>query len=122
METMYQRSKIQEESLHYERLKHSGELPIVGINTFLKADTVPETVKTDLIRSSDDDKNAQVDQIAELNKRFAKYQPDAIRSLKQAAIHNKNIFETLMEVSKVCSLGSISQALYEVGGAYRRAM
>jgi methylmalonyl-CoA mutase len=122
METMYQRSKIQEESLHYEHLKHSGELPIVGINTFRKDNAIPETVKTDLIRSSDDDKRSQVDQVAQLKNRFAKYQPDAIRALKKAAIANQNIFETLMDTSKVCSLGMISQALYEVGGAYRRNM
>jgi methylmalonyl-CoA mutase len=81
---------------------------------------LPQTVKTALIRSSDEDKKAQVTQIADLNERFGRYQAEAIRQLKRAATHDQNVFEALMETTKVCSLGQISQALYEVGGAYRR--
>ena len=122
METMYQRGKIQDESLHYEHLKHSGELPIVGVNTFLPeggADLIPEVA---LIRSSDEEKNDQIVVVKELAARFADEREAALARLKQVAREGGNVFAELMETVKVCSLGSISRALFDVGGAYRRNM
>ncbi len=122
METMYQRSQIQEESMYYEERKHSGELPIVGVNTFLpehEGDMVKETA---LIRSSDDEKQSQVDAVAALHARFADETPAALKRLKEVARDGGNVFAELMEVSKVASLGQITEALFEVGGAYRRSM
>jgi methylmalonyl-CoA mutase len=122
METMYQRGKIQEESLSYEEKKHSGELPIVGVNTFLpenQADLVKETA---LIRSSEDEKQQQLDTVSDLSARFAQERTEALAKLKETAKGGGNVFGELMEAVKVCSLGSISQALFEVGGAYRRSM
>jgi methylmalonyl-CoA mutase len=122
METMYQRSKIQEESLEYEHKKHSGELPIVGVNTFLNPEGEEEDRVVDLIRSTDDEKDAQVTAIAALEDRFEKERAEAIQRLKDTAKEGKNLFGELMEAVKVLSLGTISEALYEVGGAYRRNM
>jgi methylmalonyl-CoA mutase len=122
METMYQRSQIQEESMYYEERKHSGELPIVGVNTFLpehEGDMVKETA---LIRSSDDEKQSQVDAIAAQHVRFADETPAALARLKVVARDGGNVFAELMEVSKVATLGQITEALFEVGGAYRRSM
>jgi methylmalonyl-CoA mutase len=122
METMYQRGKIQEESLYYESKKHSGELPIIGVNTFLP-DNEEELVKeTALIRSSEEEKQAQIDNVNALAKRFADERDAALNRLKEVARSGGNVFAELMETTKTCSLGSISQALFEVGGAYRRSM
>ncbi len=121
METMYQRTKIQEESLHYETLKHSGALPIIGVNTFLGRETgAPPT--PELIRSTDDEKESQVAQIADVQSAFADRAPAALTRLKEAALRGGNIFEELMETVKVATLGQISGALYGVGGSYRRNM
>ncbi|KAA3612918.1 MAG: methylmalonyl-CoA mutase [Planctomycetota bacterium] len=123
MERMYQRGKIQEESLYYEKLKHSGELPIVGVNTFLnpgkqgQADVVPE-----LIRSSETEKEDQVQQIQDFQKRHRAESEAALMKLRRVALEGENIFAELMETVKRCSLGQISHALYEVGGQYRRNM
>jgi methylmalonyl-CoA mutase len=123
METMYQRGKIQEESLYYETKKHDGSLPIVGINTFLsKSDAAQEHAGAALIRSTEEEKQDQVAAVRAFQARNAERAPDALGRLKQVACAGGNVFAELMESVKTCSLGQISQALYEVGGRYRRNM
>jgi isobutyryl-CoA mutase len=122
METMYQRGKIQEESLHYEAKKHSGELPIIGVNTFLPDNEASLVKETALIRSSEDEKQAQIENVQALHDRFPEERQAALHRLKEVARAGGNVFAELMEATKTCSLGSISQALFEVGGAYRRSM
>lgn len=122
METMYQRSKIQEESLYYETLKHTGEYPIVGVNTFLSSKGSPTVIPQEVIRSTTEEKEFQISTVQNLWKRSGDKGQDALRKLQQTAIHNKNIFEELMETVKYCSLGQITKALFEVGGQYRRNM
>lgn len=122
METMYQRSKIQEESLYYETLKHTGEYPIVGVNTFLSSKGSPTVIPQEVIRSTTEEKEFQISTVQNLWKRSGDKGQDALRRLQQTAIHNKNIFEELMETVKYCSLGQITKALFEVGGQYRRNM
>ncbi len=122
MERMYQRSKIQEESMYYETLKHTGEYPIVGVNTFLSSEGSPTIIPDEVIRSDKEEKEAQIDTLKALHKRFEKECPEHLTSLQKAAINNDNIFEVLMEASKFCSLGQMTNALYEVGGQYRRNM
>jgi methylmalonyl-CoA mutase len=122
METMYQRGKIQEESLHYEKLKHSGELPVMGVNTFLSADGSPTVLPREVIRSSSAEKDAQIATVAAVQLRNAAVRPDALVRLQQVAMQNRNVFEELMETTKVCTLGEIAGALFEVGGQYRRNM
>ncbi|WP_249010685.1 methylmalonyl-CoA mutase family protein [Conexibacter sp. DBS9H8] len=123
MDTMYQRSKIQEESLHYERLKHSGELPLIGVNTFLPRDGHGEQIDTlELIRSDDAEKQAQIDNLAAFQARAADRTPAALARLQDVARARGNVFAELMETVKVASLGQISAALYAVGGEYRRNM
>src|SRR5210317_547682 len=124
METMYQRSKIQEESLYYESLKHSGEYPIIGVNTFRnpEADFAAENATLELVRASDEDKQEQLDRLADFQSRHQDESGPALERLKQKALNDGNIFEELMETVKTCSLGQITGALYEVGGQYRRNM
>ncbi|TWR28305.1 methylmalonyl-CoA mutase family protein [Mucilaginibacter achroorhodeus] len=122
METMYQRSKIQEESLYYETLKHTGEYPIIGVNTFLNKKGSPTIIPSEVIRATEDEKRAQIANLESFHQRNADGAEDLLKHLQQAAIAGKNIFEELMEVCKYCSLGQISHALYEVGGQYRRNM
>ncbi|HEY4222789.1 MAG TPA: methylmalonyl-CoA mutase family protein, partial [Myxococcota bacterium] len=122
METMYQRGKIQEESMYYEGKKLSGELPIVGVNTFLPEDETAMVKETALIRSSEDEKQQQIDAVAQLTERFAGERDAALAHLKDVAKAGGNVFQALMEAVKTCSLGSISNALFDVGGAYRRSM
>lgn len=123
METLYQRGRIQDESLHYERLKHSGELEIVGVNTFLAEDpATPEVAEDQLMRSSDAEKRAQLDALADFHARWADEAPAALERLKERARRGENLFDELLETVKVASLGQISEALFEVGGRYRRAM
>ncbi len=122
METMYQRSKIQEESLYYETLKHTGEYPIIGVNTFLSSKGSPTVIPQEVIRSTTEEKEFQISTVQNLWKRSGDKGQDALRRLQQTAIHNKNIFEELMETVKYCSLGQITKALFEVGGQYRRNM
>jgi methylmalonyl-CoA mutase len=122
METMYQRSKIQEESLHYEMLKHSGEFPIIGVNTFLSEDGSPTVLPKEVIRANTEEKETQIRRLQELHKANEGKATDALKKLQTVAIENRNTFEALMEVVKTCSLGQITQALYEVGGQYRRNM
>ena len=122
METMYQRGKIQEESLHYEMLKHSGEYPIVGVNTFLSKDGSPTIIPKEVIRATTAEKVAQIDNLNLLHKCHADKTTALLLDLQQKAMQHENLFETLMEVGKYCSLGQITNALYEVGGQYRRNM
>ena len=122
METMYQRGKIQEESLHYETLKHTGEFPIVGVNTFLNKNGSPTIVPGEVIRATEEEKQFQIATLTAFQKRNHAKSSDALKALQKAAVEGKNIFENLMEVCKICSIGQISNALYEVGGQYRRNM
>ncbi len=122
METMYQRGKIQEESLYYETLKHSGEFPIIGVNTFLSSKGSPTVVPAEVIRATSDEKEYQIQVIEHLHARYREESARALAELKIASINNQNLFEKLMEVSKFCSLGQITHALFDVGGQYRRNM
>jgi methylmalonyl-CoA mutase len=122
MERMYQRNKIQEESLFYEHQKHTGELPIVGVNTFLNKKGSPTIVPGEVIRSTTEEKEQQINNLHAFWKRNEQRCDDELKKLKQVAVSNGNIFAQLMETSKYCSLGQITHALYEVGGQYRRNM
>jgi len=122
METGYQRGKIQEESLDYERRKHDGSYPIIGVNTFRNphGDSAPQ--KLELIRSTDEEKQSQLKRLRDFQARNAKHAPDMLERLRQAVIRNENVFAVLMDAVRVCSLGQITHALFEVGGQYRRNM
>jgi methylmalonyl-CoA mutase len=122
METMYQRSKIQEESLYYETMKHNGEYPIVGVNTFLNKKGSPTITPSEVIRATEEEKQFQITALEAFQKRNADKAPALLKELQTKAIAGENIFESLMEACKYCSLGQISHALYEVGGQYRRNM
>ena len=122
METMYQRSKIQEESLYYETLKHNGEFPIIGVNTFLSSSGSKTVVPAEVIRATEEEKVFQIKTKESLNQRNEDKALKALEQAQTAAVNNQNIFEILMEAAKVCSLGQITAALFEVGGQYRRNM
>jgi isobutyryl-CoA mutase len=122
METMYQRSKIQEESLHYETLKHSGEFPIIGVNTFLSSKGSPTIIPKEVIRATEEEKQYQIEMLQDLHKKNGEVAKQSLKTIQQKAIQNKNMFEALMEACKVCSLGEITDALFHVGGQYRRNM
>lgn len=122
METMYQRSKIQEESLYYESMKHSGKLPIMGVNTFLSSKGSPTVLPGEVIRATTQEKEYQIAMLEQLHKTYAHESALSLEQLKTNAIHNQNVFGSLMEVSKYASLGQITDALFEVGGKYRRNM
>ena len=122
METMYQRSKIQEESLHYETLKHTGEFPIIGVNTFMSKQGSPTLVPNEVIRASKEEKLYQIEMLSELHKTQKDNSTQELSKVQEAAILNKNIFNELMNASKTCSLGEITNSLFEVGGQYRRNM
>ena len=122
MERMYQRSKIQEESMYYETLKHNGDLPIVGVNTFLDPAGSPTLVPAEVIRSTDDEKRYQVESCRAFQAAHQTEAETALANLQATALANGNVFESLMEATKVCSLGQLSNALYAVGGQYRRNM
>jgi methylmalonyl-CoA mutase len=122
METMYQRSKIQEESLYYETLKHTGEFPIIGVNTFLSSKGSPTVLPKEVIRATPEEKEYQIEMLGELHKGNAERTAEMIQKIQHAAIQNENMFEELMEACKYCSLGQITSALFEVGGQYRRNM
>ncbi len=122
METMYQRSKIQEESLHYETLKHTGEYPIIGVNTFLSSKGSPTIIPDEVIRATKEEKEHQINMLQRLHKRKAKEADRSLKKVKEASVLNKNIFNELIDASKHCSLGQITEALFEVGGQYRRNM
>ncbi|MGL6268740.1 MAG: methylmalonyl-CoA mutase family protein, partial [Chitinophagaceae bacterium] len=122
MERMYQRNKIQEESLYYENLKHNGELPVVGVNTFLNKKGSPTIIPGEVIRSTQEEKALQIQNTAYFCERNSAVSEKALQKLKLVAVENGNLFEELMETVKYCSLGQITHALYEVGGQYRRNM
>ena len=122
METMYQRGKIQEESLYYETLKHTGELPLIGVNTFLSKDGSPTVLPREVIRAGEEEKEAQIRTLQALHQANTDQIPEVLLRLQQVALANGNIFAELMEAVKVCSLGQITRALYAVGGQYRRNM
>ncbi|MGE3174674.1 MAG: methylmalonyl-CoA mutase family protein [Planctomycetota bacterium] len=122
METMYQRARIQEESLLYESKKQSGELPVIGVNTFLGSDGSPIQVVHEVMRSTEDEKQAQIDDLAAFQQRHAAESPTALQELQRTALAGGNVFAALMDAAKVCSLGQMSGALYDVGGQYRRNM
>ena len=122
METMYQRSKIQEESLHYETLKHTGEYPIIGVNTFLNKSGSPTIIPNEVIRATEKEKISQVNTVNNLINKNNKISKDYLRKIKETAIKNENVFESILEASKYCSLGEITNSLFDVGGQYRRNM
>ncbi len=122
METMYQRSKIQEESLYYETLKHSGEFPIIGVNTFLNKDGSPTVTPGEVIRATEEEKQFQIGTVTNLHSSFPEEQEKALKAIQASATHNGNIFDELMEAAKYCSIGQITSAMFEVGGQYRRNM
>jgi methylmalonyl-CoA mutase len=122
METMYQRNKIQEESMYYEMQKHTGEFPIIGVNTFLSSKGSPTVLPKEVIRSTPEEKEYQITMLNELKKGNAEKGAEMLKRLQQVAINNQNIFAEMMEAVKYCSLGQITAALFEVGGQYRRNM
>jgi methylmalonyl-CoA mutase len=122
MERMYQRNRIQEESLHYEHLKHTGELPIVGVNSFLSSKGSPTVIPGEVIRSTVEERENQIRNLVAFHARHAGRSADALQRLKEVARSGGNLFAELMETVKTCSLGQITHALYEVGGQYRRNM
>jgi methylmalonyl-CoA mutase len=122
METMYQRGKIQEESLYYETLKHTGEYPIIGVNTFLSSKGSPTVLPQEVIRATTEEKEYQIAMLHRLHHFQSEKASGMLERVQQAAIQNKNIFEELMEAAKVCSLGQLTKALFDVGGQYRRNM
>ncbi len=122
MESMYQRGKIQEESLYYETKKHTGELPIIGVNTFLSSKGSPTIIPDEVIRATKEEKEQQIKNLEEMQKGNSTKSEDYLRKLQEAALRNENMFESLMEASKYCSLGQITHAMFEVGGQYRRNM
>jgi len=119
---MYQRSKIQEESLYYEEMKHNGEIDIIGVNTFLNSKGSPTILPQEVIRATEIEKQYQIEVIEKLHQANSKLCEKEIVKLKEIAVNNENIFEQLMEATKVCTLGQITSALFEVGGQYRRNM
>jgi methylmalonyl-CoA mutase len=122
METMYQRSKIQEESLYYETLKHNGDFPIIGVNTFLSSKGSPTVLPAEVIRATEEEKQVQIGTLQNLHNMYAEKATPALEKVQMAAIQNENMFEQLMEATKVCSLGQITESLFKVGGQYRRNM
>ena len=122
METGYQRSKIQEESMHYEMLKHTGEYPIIGVNTFRAPHGDAGSGTIELARSTEDEKRGQLQRLHDFHQRHAAEAPAMLQRLQQAVIANENVFAVLMDAVRVCSLGQITNALFEVGGQYRRSM
>jgi len=122
METMYQRSKIQEESMHYEMLKHTGEYKIIGVNTFLSSKGSPTVIPSEVIRATTEEKELQIANLQVLHKGNEKAAEKALKKLQTAAIANENVFEHFMDCVKVCTLGQVTDALFAVGGQYRRRM
>jgi methylmalonyl-CoA mutase len=122
METGYQRGKIQEESLHYETLKHDGTLPIIGVNTFRNPQPVEAANAIPLARSTAEEKQSQIRRLREFQQRHQRQAPAALQRLRQVAMANGNVFAELMVAVRTCSLGQITNALFEVGGQYRRNM
>lgn len=122
METMYQRGKIQEESMHYEMLKHTGEYPIIGVNTFLSKEGSPTLIPGEVIRATENEKENQIRTVGLVHEVGGVKSIKALEAIHRAALNNENIFESIMEASKVCSLGQMTRAMFAVGGQYRRNM
>jgi methylmalonyl-CoA mutase len=122
METGYQRGKIQEESMHYEHKKHDGSYPIIGVNTFRNPHGDPVPAEIALIRSTEEEKQSQLKRLNDFHERHKAESAPMLKRLQQAVIDNKNVFEVLVDAVRVCSLGQITHALFEVGGQYRRSM
>jgi isobutyryl-CoA mutase len=122
METMYQRGKIQEESLHYETLKHTGEFPIIGVNTFLSSKGSPTIIPSEVIRATEQEKQLQINTVRALCTNNDAQLKGALAALTVAAKNNENLFAVLMQAVKVASLGQITRVLFDVGGQYRRNM
>ena len=122
METMYQRGKIQEESMQYEHLKHSGELPVIGVNTFLSSKGSPTIVPREVIRATPEEKEAQIATVSRTKTLWETEAREALDNLRRAAVNGTNTFDSLMEAARYCTLGQISRALFETGGEYRRNM
>ncbi|MDJ0948696.1 MAG: methylmalonyl-CoA mutase family protein [Alphaproteobacteria bacterium] len=122
METGYQRGKIQDESMHYEMLKHSGELPIIGVNTYLNPNPAPQETTLELMRGTEEEKQRQIERLRAFQKRNANAAPAMLQRLKDSVVRNENVFAVLVDAVRVCSLGQITNALFEVGGQYRRNM
>jgi methylmalonyl-CoA mutase len=122
METMYQRGKIQEESLYYENLKHTGDYPIIGVNTFLSSRGSPTLIPQEVIRATTEEKEAQITTVRNLHAQQPARSKEMLALVQDSAIQNKNVFDALMEAARYCSLGQLTQALFEVGGQYRRNM
>jgi methylmalonyl-CoA mutase len=122
METMYQRSKIQEESLYYETLKHNGDYPIIGVNTFLSSKGSPTILPREVIRATESEKQYQIHMLSQLHSACQDNSAKALKRIQDAAIRNHNMFEEMMEAAKYCSLGQLTKAMFEVGGQYRRNM
>jgi methylmalonyl-CoA mutase len=122
METGYQRGKIQEESMVYEHRKHDGSYPIIGVNTFRNPHADPVPQKIELIRSTEEEKVSQLKRLRAFKKAHEKQAPEMLERLRQAVIRDENVFAVLMDAVRVCSLGQITHALFEVGGQYRRSM
>jgi methylmalonyl-CoA mutase len=122
METMYQRGKIQEESLYYETLKHNGQYPIIGVNAFLNSEGSPTIIPKEVIRATEKEKKHQISMVNILQEGNKEISAALVEALKKKAIENGNIFEALMEACKYCSIGEITDSLFSVGGQYRRNM
>jgi methylmalonyl-CoA mutase len=122
METGYQRGKIQEESLYYEHKKHDGSYPLIGVNTFLNPKGSGVASEIELARSTEEEKQSQLTRLADFQTRNAGQSAEWLAKLKQAVIDNRNVFEVMMGAVRHCSLGQISNTLYDVGGQYRRSM
>jgi isobutyryl-CoA mutase len=122
METGYQRGKIQEESMHYEMQKHTGEYPIIGVNTFRNPHGEPVPEHIELARSTEEEKQSQLKRLADFHARHAAESAAMLKRLQQTVIADENVFEVLMDAVRCCSLGQITNALFEVGGQYRRSM
>jgi methylmalonyl-CoA mutase len=122
METMYQRGKIQEESLYYETLKHTGEYPLIGVNTFLSSKGSPTILPKEVIRATEEEKEQQISTLQQLHKAFEAEAKPVIKKVQASSLHNENVFAALMEAVKYCSLGQLTDAMFEVGGQYRRNM
>jgi methylmalonyl-CoA mutase len=122
MESMYQRGKIQEESLYYESKKHNGELEIIGVNTFLSSKGSPTIIPGEVIRATQEEKENQIKNLMSLHKLNESKAGAMLKNLQEVALKNRNTFEQLMETSKYCSLGQITHAMFAVGGQYRRNM
>jgi isobutyryl-CoA mutase len=122
METMYQRGKIQEESLYYEHQKHTGEYPLIGVNTFLSSKGSPTVLPKEVIRATETEKNYQIEMLSNLHKANEGKSAEMLKRLQDVAVQNGNVFDELIDTVKYCSLGQITDALFEVGGQYRRNM